>query len=30
MYDSKFSFSEYRNYEKYADISFTTKYDRLN
>ena len=29
MYDSKYSFSEYRNLKKYSDLSSTTKYNRL-
>ena len=30
VYESKYSFSEYRNDGKYYNISFTTKYVRLN
>ena len=29
VWDSKYSFSEYRNVDKYYNLSFTTKYDRL-
>ena len=29
MYDSKYSFSDYKNVGKYYNLSFTTKYDTL-
>ena len=29
MYDSKYSFSDYKNVRKYCDLSFMTKYDKL-
>ena len=29
IYDMKYSFSEYRNFKEYSDLSFTTKYDKL-
>ena len=29
IYDIKYSFSEYRNFKEYSDLSFTTKHDKL-
>ena len=29
IYDIEYSFSEYRNFKEYSDLSFTTKYDKL-
>ena len=29
MYDSKYSFSDYKNVRKYYDLCFSTKYDKL-
>ena len=29
IYGIKYSFSEYRNFKEYSDLSFTTKYDKL-